>query len=53
VRIEDVASLDGAFVTNSRGFASVTRIGEFELPTDTALSRTARQLLAAAPYDEI
>jgi branched-subunit amino acid aminotransferase/4-amino-4-deoxychorismate lyase len=53
VRIEDVASLDGAFVTNSRGFASVARIGEFELPTDTALERTTRQLLAAAPYDQI
>jgi len=53
VRIEDVASLDGAFVTNSRGFASVARIDEIELPTDVALSRTARQLLAAAPYDEI
>ena len=53
VRIEDVSSLEGAFVTNSRGFASVARIGELELPTDAALSRSARQLLAAAPYDEI
>ena len=53
VRIEDVSSLDGAFVTNSRGFASVARIGELEFPTDAALSRTARQLLAAAPYDPI
>ena len=53
VRIEDVAAFDGAFVTNSRGFASVARIDEIELPTDVALSRTARQLVAAAPYDEI
>ncbi len=53
VRIEDVASLDGAFVTNSRGFASVVRIDELELPDDSALSRTARQLLAAAPFDQI
>jgi branched-subunit amino acid aminotransferase/4-amino-4-deoxychorismate lyase len=53
VRIEDIAAFEGAFVTNSRGFASVARIDEFELPTDAALSRTARQLLAAAPYDEI
>ena len=53
VRIEDVASLDGGFVTNSRGFASVARIGELEFPIDTALSRTARQLLAAAPFDPI
>ena len=52
-RIEDVAAFEGAFVTNSRGFASVARIDEIELPTDVALSRTARQLLAAAPYDEI
>jgi branched-subunit amino acid aminotransferase/4-amino-4-deoxychorismate lyase len=53
VRIEDVALLDGAFVTNSRGFASVARIDALELPTDPVLSRTARQLLAAAPDDQI
>jgi branched-subunit amino acid aminotransferase/4-amino-4-deoxychorismate lyase len=53
VRMADVASLDGAFVTNSRGFASVARIGELELPAEPALSRTARELLAAAPYDPI
>ena len=53
VRIEEIASLDGAFVTNSRGFASVSRIGELGVPTDAASLRTARQLLAAAPYDPI
>ncbi len=53
VRIADVASFDGAFVTNSRGFASVARIDDLVLPTDAALSRTAKQLIAAAPFDQL
>ena len=53
VRIADVTSFDGAFLTNSRGFASVARIGELELPTDAALSRATMQLIAAAPFDQI
>lgn len=53
VRIADVASFEGAFVTNSRGFASVARIDDLVLPTDAALSRTAKQLIAAAPFDQL
>ena len=53
VQIADVVSFEGAFVTNSRGFASVERIDEQVLPTDAALARTAKQLIAAAPFDQI
>ena len=53
VHVADLASLDGAFVTNSHGMATVARIDDRSLPTDAGLMRTAKELLAAAPYDPI
>jgi branched-subunit amino acid aminotransferase/4-amino-4-deoxychorismate lyase len=53
VRVTDLASIDGAFVTNSRGMTSVARIDDLSMPTDSELMRTATQLLAAARYDPI
>ena len=53
VHVADLASFDGAFVTNSHGMATVARIDDRSLPTDAALMRTVKQLLAAAPYDPI
>jgi branched-subunit amino acid aminotransferase/4-amino-4-deoxychorismate lyase len=49
----DLASLGGAFVTNSHGIATVARIDDRDLPTGSELTRTAKELLAAAPYDPI
>jgi branched-subunit amino acid aminotransferase/4-amino-4-deoxychorismate lyase len=53
VLVTDLASFDGAFVTNSHGMATVARIDDLRLPTDAELMRTAMRLLAAAPYDPI
>jgi branched-subunit amino acid aminotransferase/4-amino-4-deoxychorismate lyase len=53
VRVSDLVSFDGAFVTNSHGMSTVARIDELHLPTDAKLMRTAARLLAAAPLDPI
>ena len=53
VHVDDLASFGGAFVTNSHGIAAVARIDEQVLPTDASLMRTAKQLLATAPHDQI
>lgn len=53
VRVTDLASIDGAFVTNSHGMASIARIDDLGMPTDSELMRTASELLAAARYDPI
>jgi branched-subunit amino acid aminotransferase/4-amino-4-deoxychorismate lyase len=53
VHVADLASFDGAFVTNSHGMATVSRIDDLRLPMDAGLMRTAAQLLAAARYDSI
>lgn len=53
VRVADLPSFGGAFVTNSHGMAAVARIDDLSLPSGAALMRTAERLLAAAPYDPI
>jgi branched-subunit amino acid aminotransferase/4-amino-4-deoxychorismate lyase len=53
VRLADVASLDGAFVTNSHGLAAVASIDDIVLPEGSALLAAAARLLAAAPPDAI
>jgi branched-subunit amino acid aminotransferase/4-amino-4-deoxychorismate lyase len=53
VHVDDLASFDGAFVTNSHGIAAIARVDDRSLPTDAELMRTARELLTAAPYDPI
>jgi branched-subunit amino acid aminotransferase/4-amino-4-deoxychorismate lyase len=53
VRVNDLTSFDGAFVTNSHGMATVARIDDLSLPTDSDLMRTATQLQADAAYDPI
>jgi branched-subunit amino acid aminotransferase/4-amino-4-deoxychorismate lyase len=53
VHVADLASFDGAFVTNSHGMATVGRIDDLSLPTEAELMHAAKQLLAAAPYDPI
>ena len=53
VRLADLASFDGAFLTNAHGMAAVACIDDVSLPTDSRLMRTAAKLLAAAPCDPI
>jgi branched-subunit amino acid aminotransferase/4-amino-4-deoxychorismate lyase len=53
VRVNDLASFAGAFVTNSRGMAMVASIDDLQLRTDSELMRAATHLLADAAYDTI
>jgi branched-subunit amino acid aminotransferase/4-amino-4-deoxychorismate lyase len=53
VRLADVQSFDGAFVTNARGIAAVASIDEAVLPVDA--DRMTRLMMAydSAPWDRI
>ena len=53
IRLDDIDRFDGAFVTNSRGFATVARIDDRTLTTDAELLATAADLLRRAPLDPI
>jgi branched-subunit amino acid aminotransferase/4-amino-4-deoxychorismate lyase len=53
VHVSDLASFEGAFVTNSHGMAAVARVDGLNLPTDSPLMRTAMSALATALYDVI
>jgi branched-subunit amino acid aminotransferase/4-amino-4-deoxychorismate lyase len=53
VRVGDLLSFNGAFLTNSHGMSTVAQIDDLTLPTNTDLMRTAARLLAAAPSDPI
>ena len=53
VRVADLGSFDGAFVTNSRGIAPVGRIDETIVPTDSKLVSSVVQMFDAAPWDQI
>ena len=53
VRLRDIESFDGAFVTNAHGMATVARIDDLPLPTTAPLLQRASALLATAPFDPI
>jgi len=53
VRLDDIGSFDGAFVTNAHGMATVGRIDDVRLSTNATLLQRASALLAAAPSDPI
>ncbi|MEU3539045.1 hypothetical protein [Streptomyces paromomycinus] len=48
VHRDDLASFDGAFVSNSRGVAAVALVDDVPLPADAELVRTVTDL--AGPY---
>jgi branched-subunit amino acid aminotransferase/4-amino-4-deoxychorismate lyase len=53
VTVDDLASFDGAFVTNSRGIAAVGRIDELDVPVDAPLLAKVLSLFDAAPWDAL
>jgi branched-subunit amino acid aminotransferase/4-amino-4-deoxychorismate lyase len=53
VRLRDVGSFDGAFVTNSWGVATVRAIDDVELPVDDAFGRTLAAAYESVPWDPI
>ena len=53
VRLADLPSFRGAFVTNSLGAAPVDRVGDLALPIDTELMKTVTQVYDSVPWDPI
>ena len=53
VRLDEVATFDGAFVTNSRGLAPVTRFDDRDLPDAAEAYADLAKLYEATPWDEI
>jgi hypothetical protein len=52
VRVQDVVEMDGAFLTNARGIASVRRVDDRDLPESRGLD-TLVDVYAAVPWDAI
>jgi branched-subunit amino acid aminotransferase/4-amino-4-deoxychorismate lyase len=53
VRVSDLGSFAGAFVTNSHGIAAVGQVDELTLPVDGALMSDLRQAYESAGWDPI
>ncbi|HEX6336288.1 MAG TPA: aminotransferase class IV [Jiangellaceae bacterium] len=53
VRLGDVGSFDGAFVTNSWGVATVGAIDDAEIPAGEAFAHTLAAAYEAVPWDPI
>jgi len=53
VRVPDVGSFTGAFVTNARGIAAVGRIDDHVLAVDTKLMTTLTDVYQSAGWDSI
>ena len=53
VLLDDLASFDGVFVTNSRGVTTVRRVDELDVPLQAPLLDRVLDLYAQAPRDAI
>jgi branched-subunit amino acid aminotransferase/4-amino-4-deoxychorismate lyase len=53
VRVSDLGSFAGAFVTNSHGIAPVGQVDELTLPVDTALMAVLTRAYESAGWDQI
>ncbi len=53
VRLGDLGSFTGAFVTNARGIASVGRIDDVMLPVDAGVMDAVWQVYEDVPWDQI
>ena len=53
VRLADLPSFRGAFVTNSLGAVPVGRVDDLTIPVDTELMKTVQQVYESVPWDPI
>jgi branched-subunit amino acid aminotransferase/4-amino-4-deoxychorismate lyase len=53
VRIPDIASFEGAFLSNSRGIASVTRVDDVSVPTQEERITAIADAYASVPWNAI
>lgn len=53
VHLSDIASFDGAFLSNARGIAAVSHIDDDELPMPAGWMRELIDAYASVPWDPI
>jgi branched-subunit amino acid aminotransferase/4-amino-4-deoxychorismate lyase len=53
IRLADLPSVDGAFVTNSTGVAPVGRIDDVTLPVDSTVLKGIVEIYESVPWDAI
>jgi branched-subunit amino acid aminotransferase/4-amino-4-deoxychorismate lyase len=53
VRLQDLTSFAGVFITNARGVAAVSHVDGTELPMPSERMRTLADAYASVPWDEI
>jgi branched-subunit amino acid aminotransferase/4-amino-4-deoxychorismate lyase len=53
VRVQDIAVLDGAFVSNARGLAAVGQVDEVRLPVHAERMNLVTDAYASVPWDAI
>jgi branched-subunit amino acid aminotransferase/4-amino-4-deoxychorismate lyase len=53
VRLRDVGSFEGAFLSNARGVAVVSRVDDVTLPMPAEPMKTIADAYAAVPWDTI
>jgi branched-subunit amino acid aminotransferase/4-amino-4-deoxychorismate lyase len=53
VRLADLASFTGVFVTNSRGIAAVDRIDQLDIRVDHRLMKTLTEVYESVPWDPV
>ncbi len=53
VRVDDIATLDGAFLTSARGIASVGAVDDVDLTIDPDRMRRLEKAYSAVPWDPI
>jgi branched-subunit amino acid aminotransferase/4-amino-4-deoxychorismate lyase len=53
VRVADIASLDGAFLTSARGIASVSAVDDADLPVASDRLELLAEVYGSVPWDPI
>jgi branched-subunit amino acid aminotransferase/4-amino-4-deoxychorismate lyase len=53
VRLQDIASFEGAFLSNARGLAAVTQVDVATLPVQAERMKTITDAYASVPWDAI
>ena len=53
VRVQDITSFEGAFLSNARGVAAVSQVDDASLPIPAELMKTIADAYASATWDNI
>jgi branched-subunit amino acid aminotransferase/4-amino-4-deoxychorismate lyase len=53
VRLQDLTSFEGVFITNARGVAAVSQVDDMRLPTPSEPMKTVTEAYASVPWEPI